>query len=166
MIFQFTRWHLSLGDIERSNKGHWVFNGLYIINYELDGRNTFNTTHACRNIYAIGITTPWSNNLILFDLIECFTTTFLRTHSWLPRSNNAWCMIYSPVKSLGDIERSNKGHWVFIGLYILNYELDDCIISNTKLYHRNLLLWISTKFAIWMAKKHFSPPVQSNVKPN
>ena len=32
-----------------------------------------------------------------------------------------------------------------------------CVLSNTKLYHQNLLLWISTKF--WIA-------VQSNIKPN
>ena len=30
-----------------------------------------------------------------------------------------------------------------------------CVLSNTKLYHRKLLLWISTKFAFWMAKTIF-----------
>ena len=28
-----------------------------------------------------------------------------------------------------------------------------CVLSNTKLYHQNLLLWISTKFAFWKASK-------------
>ena len=32
-----------------------------------------------------------------------------------------------------------------------------CVLSNTKLYHQNLLLWISTKFASWMAKTIFLP---------
>ena len=31
MVFQFTPWHLTLGGIERSNQGHWVFIGLCII---------------------------------------------------------------------------------------------------------------------------------------
>ena len=31
MVFQFTSWHLTLGGIERSNQGHLVFIGLYII---------------------------------------------------------------------------------------------------------------------------------------
>ena len=31
MVFQFTSLHLTLGDIERSNQGHLVFIGLYII---------------------------------------------------------------------------------------------------------------------------------------
>ena len=31
MVFQFTSWHLNLGGIERSNQGHLVFIGLYII---------------------------------------------------------------------------------------------------------------------------------------
>ena len=30
-----------------------------------------------------------------------------------------------------------------------------CVLSNTKLYHQNLLLWISIKFAFWMAKSIF-----------
>ena len=31
MVFQFTSWHLTLDGIERSNQGHLVFIGLYII---------------------------------------------------------------------------------------------------------------------------------------
>ena len=31
MVFKFTSWHLTLGGIERSNQGHLVFIGLYII---------------------------------------------------------------------------------------------------------------------------------------
>ena len=31
MVFQFTSWHLTLGGIERSNQGHLVFIGLYIM---------------------------------------------------------------------------------------------------------------------------------------
>ena len=31
MVFQFTLWHLTLGGIERSNQGHWVFIGMCII---------------------------------------------------------------------------------------------------------------------------------------
>ena len=31
-----------------------------------------------------------------------------------------------------------------------------CVLPNTKLYNQNLLVLISTKFAFWMAKKHFS----------
>ena len=31
MVFQFTPWHLTLGGIEKSNQGHWVFIGLCII---------------------------------------------------------------------------------------------------------------------------------------
>ena len=38
-----------------------------------------------------------------------------------------------------------------------------CVLLNTKLYHRHMLLWISTKFAFW---KNLPPPVQSNIKPN
>ena len=29
MVFQFTPWHLTLGGIERSNQGHWMFNQLH-----------------------------------------------------------------------------------------------------------------------------------------
>ena len=32
-----------------------------------------------------------------------------------------------------------------------------CVLSNTKLYHRNLLFWISAKFGFLDGKKHFSP---------
>ena len=38
-------------------------------------------------------------------------------------------------------------------------KLDDCVLSNTKLYHRNLLLWISTKF--WIAKKKLSSKLRA-----
>ena len=35
-----------------------------------------------------------------------------------------------------------------------------CVLSNTKLYHQNLLLWISTK--LWIAKKKHFPPQLKN----
>ena len=32
-----------------------------------------------------------------------------------------------------------------------------CVLANTKLYHRNLLLWISVKFTFYMAETIFIP---------
>ena len=43
----------------------------------------------------------------------------------------------------------------YINLHVKTRRL--CVLSNTKLYHRNLLLLISTKFAFWMAKTIFHP---------
>ena len=35
MVFQFTSWNLTFGDIKRSTQGNWLFVGLYIVNYAL-----------------------------------------------------------------------------------------------------------------------------------
>ena len=68
MVFQFTSWHLTLGGIKRSNQGHLVFIRLYIIlSVLLDS----------------GVVRPRGLLFMEVDFIECFTTTFLRTHSWL-----------------------------------------------------------------------------------
>ena len=62
MIFQFTSWKCTLGDIERSNQGHWISSGLYVMlwpefiwnAYVLELLLTFSIPYDCTSDFIFG----------------------------------------------------------------------------------------------------------------
>ena len=93
MVFQFTSWHLTLGGIERSNQGHLVFIGLYIIlSVLLDS----------------GAVRP--RGLLFFILMECCLNFLWIFSSAVPSGSGAFQMPTRPSSaSLASTLRGGKG---------------------------------------------------------